>query len=297
LKSEGADAEALGDSITAAVQKMTYESFIHQTFWEKLIGEYCPSFLLSVVPRIEDTLIIPFTPGYRTPYKTIKAKDTDQLSPASELKNPLQAIGILASVRSETGFDLRNAGDVGIGGYYRAGTVESGKVQLLEGPTWLSHPFTEYRYTDRSLGGGKIPIGTAFAPGEGEEVDVDPKAIMEANKTLINNYAHSVYVVQALRTRQATIRDKVRFDIAPGSTVKIENVGEKFLARDGAAQNYYGEVIKITTSVDCMGNQANTTFHVAYVRSEAENRNDDTSVAENPIWSNAFQGAGLLSDE
>jgi hypothetical protein len=98
-------------------------------------------------------------------------------------------------------------------------------------------------------------------------------------------------------------------DVAPGSILEFEAPEEKFtgeLLGQTRPSRYYGLVNRVTLNLDAEGQRASTGFQLAFVRDEAENRDDDTSCAEHPIWAvplsrrifgaGAWNGAPLVDD-
>ena len=111
---------------------------------------------------------------------------------------------------------------------------------------------------------------------------------------MYDDYARAVYIHQALRGRTGQLNGKLRFDIAPGSTVKIEGTSEPFLKDDGLGYNLIGDVIRVTIAINAESAQASTAFQLGNVRTESENEDDLTSIDQHPLYTTKFLGAPLV---
>jgi hypothetical protein len=85
-----------------------------------------------------------------------------------------------------------------------------------------------------------------------------------------------------------------RLDIAPGSTIKVENEGEQFIASDPLAAPFYAHVVRVSLGVDGEQPSIGTSFHLSHIRSEAENGDDRTSVLKHPLYQETFSGCALV---
>ena len=91
----------------------------------------------------------------------------------------------------------------------------------------------------------------------------------------------------------------LRFDIAPGSSVKIESTpAAGILAKETAAPSYKATVLRVSISISVDPPSANTVFQLGYVRSEAEDNNPAFSSTEHPLWNKeTFIGCPLVNFE
>jgi len=104
-----------------------------------------------------------------------------------------------------------------------------------------------------------------------------------------------MYIAHALKGRTGQISGFLRYDICPGSTVKLEGTGEQFLGR-GDALNFdiFAQVTRVSHVINAEGRQAGTAFQLNYLRTEAENAVDATSIAKHPFFTTPWKGAPIV---
>ena len=95
--------------------------------------------------------------------------------------------------------------------------------------------------------------------------------------------------------RGLTITGRLRMDIAPGSLIRVDTVGERFA---GMGDSLFGHVISVKVEVESGGpngtGSASTTLGIRNVRSQAEH---DTLTAEShPLYLLDFKGIELSED-
>ena len=303
FNSHGADADRATTAITDHISHQSCESFANTTLWGKLIGEYVPLYMLAVVPRVSDALVIPYVPGLRrTHEKMLSGADYAVVASNSELHRTLRGVGVFGGLSWMTGADMSPGGspkELGIGGWYSPDWAKRGTVLFREAPPWLAGMNVRHPSTAKACGSGTRPIGTAFTPGESASADAPADATAPENverraKKLADAYAESLYVYELLRLRHVEFGGKLRFDIAPGSTIKAEMSGEKFIKDDKLAKDIIGDVLRVTYVFDSENSRASTNFNLAHVRTEAENAKDGFSLEHHPLWQESWAGAGLL---
>jgi hypothetical protein len=134
----------------------------------------------------------------------------------------------------------------------------------------------------------------------------DPGAEVKIWNDAMRQYAQMIYAANALRGREGTVVGKLRFDIAPGTTVMVQAKGDKYLGEysdelssgvDTLATNMYGFVAKVHISINAEQASATTAFELTNLRTEAENEqsNGRFSMSEHPFFGpNYFKYAPLV---
>jgi hypothetical protein len=295
--------EDIARTICTSVSLMTGdpERLAHQTLWDTLVGRFAASYLFSVVPRVDHALVVPFVPGYRVPFLTITTDEITQVERTAGLARPLRGIGIQSGIQYSTGVDMYqdvNAGarDAGIGGWYEG--QKDGAIVIMQGPDWMGTLYSASRYSHQSAGGDNQPIGNAVQPGGPKKNDARNQALdrlKDKIRPFLDRYAQSVYVLEKLRGRQGVVSGPFRLDIAPGSCILFEMEGETHIAEDQFRAPFYGTVVRVSLVIDAEAPQIGTGFHVAHIRSEEENRRDQTSVAKHPLYRETFSGCSLAN--
>lgn len=291
--------------IAADVVKLTSDPTFaaNQTLWDILVANLAPDYLLAVVPRVASALVVPYIPGNRgtagAAYAKILAQEYVGIQVDAAMRRPLRAYGILSSLATRDGAtmdDTPEDASTGIGGWYD--TKKDGTVMIQPGPRWMNAILSPSRYVDAASGGDLKAIGNAQFPGAGAAGDAGAQAKDRAKNTikpLLDAYAKARYAQEVLQGRQAVITGAFRLDIAPGSLVEIEGASEQFIADlDQFGLGYFGEVLRVSLSVDAETPAVGTAFHVGNVRSAAENADDKTSVDGHPLYEATFQGCPLV---
>lgn len=302
LDFQGAESQAISESIWNNIQAESFESIAQQTLWGKLL-QLASLYMFAVVPRVEDALVVPYIPGLQSAWKhAIKAGDYDVSDAPQEVEQDLLGVGVLCGVKMTSGADMRpNSSDgmdrFGVGGWYSPPNAR-GLVKLQQGPPWLTNVAASDRYASFAVGDGVKPISTAQSPGVGDlnAVIMSPDTLRQQTKSLLDAYAKSLYVYERLRLSQLALVGKPRFDIAPGSTVKIEGVGEPFVQKDVLGQDLYGDVLRVSILLDAEAKKAQASFNIGHVRTADENSEPGVSIERHPFWNGVWKGAGLLKE-
>lgn len=309
LETEGANEIVISEGIRRALINEVGGNWVNTTLWGKLVGEWAPSYWFSVVPRVTDALIVPFTGGLRgEPWKTITTSDYDTADVQAALNQVLRAIGIVHPVMFSSGLDM-SKGAIGLdrggcAGWFQPDDVDTGVVLLKDAPNWLSDPIVPSSFTPEAQGvvqsgggGNGAPIGTVLDDdvGAGDNKDEEVRENQKTLRGVLDNYCHQWYALEMLRDRVGEIAGKLRFDIAPGSNVKIEAGVAKNLTGDQLNEDIYATVVQVYHIIDAENRKAGTGFSIAHVRSPEENSTDSTSVEKPPMYSTAWRGASLLA--
>lgn len=281
LQTDGVANIATG--IKLAIGQATVESYASTSFWDKLVGEICPTYGMSVVPMIDSAIVIADTPAYSGGVWKEIDDEYDAFEWSSDLQRPLRAVGVIAGYAARTG-----AGQAGsskgfpiIGGCYVENSVKAGDGLMLYvgAPPWLA--------------------ALAFLGADTTGADV---------KKVYERYAHMVYAQHALRGRGGNFSGKLRFDIAPGSIVQINPTKSLFVSNaaaaalgGGAAGSVTGDqlavtmigcVSQVTVAINAEAAMAGTTFVLSHLRTATENKSSRTSVTEHPLFGTAIHGDG-----
>ena len=292
----GGDMEDVAYQIEQAMGQETLEVMSGTTLWDKLV-QYANTFMFAIVPMVEKALVVPFVPGLRKEYKTVKAKDYDFIRISGDMPRVLRGVGIYGGRGFEGGSEMTGDDPVdydrfAVGGYYQG--AKTGQIIFKQAPMWMAH-LNLSNEVDRACGGDCDVCSDALNPGEGKPPKgKPPHERAEANARLMNEYAKTMYVFEVLKFRGGDISGKLRFDIGPGSVLKIEGCGEKFLGVDDQfGQTLFATVLQVDFFLDAEAPRAGTSFHLAHWRNELENTTDGFSLDKHPIWKEQWTGAPL----
>jgi len=311
LTLEGAEnaPTSVSDAIYEAINSQTEDSFVHQTLWGKLIT-YAAAFRFAIVPLIDKAIVVPFTPGLRDGYcKEILVNDYDYIKLSATLKRPTRAMAIFTGVDYSTGAATGQGGvdiPLGMGGCYAPEDAgDEGMLHIINAPGWLRNIPVSGRSTAKSSGvKDKDATSSSTTPVSGKDAIKDSvdglskEEILLTTREMFERYARSAYIVESLRGRTGQLSGKLRFDISPGSTVRIEGSAEQHLddVDDKLSQPQQGEVMRVSININAEQAKAGTSFTISHLRTESENQSDRTSVEQHPLYTTDFKGAPLHDD-
>jgi len=272
------------------------ESYFSSTLWDKIVGEIAPQFAFAVVPKIRTAQIIPFVPGLRHTYDVeLDLRDLVAMDMQSRVQRPLQAVGVMSCAinsHSNAWTDVVPLNHVGA--CFSPDPSPRGMVRIVPSPHWLSElPASAPGAAQTALSLGGLETDPAAKVGE-NKTDVTVAEAANAMQDYYGRYAHAIYAREMLRGRWGIVSGKVRFDIAPGTTVFLRNQDPIHIPGDAQSQNLVGEVVRVTGMLSAEDRKGSTAFQIAYLRTELENTQDATSVDQHPLYEDHFQGAPLL---
>lgn len=290
-------------ALANAVGNEGISTFGSQSMWGKLI-QYASSFMFSVVPLVDKALVVPFIPTNRNTYdKTIEATDDEVEQFNIHLNKSIRAVAVYNSVQSATGTEsaIGTEGVTGLAGCFAPNNAdERGVIWTVPAPGWLANLRADGFSPTRSSGAKLGTRGSSTTPSSiksGLTGSTTPKAtIYKDTGDLFNAYAHAVYALDVLRGRNGQLRGKLRFDISPGSIVRIKSTGEPFIIDDELHNTLIGVVTGVSVGLNSESAEAGTSFQIEYFRTEEENEEDATSTDGHPFYTDCFRGAPLIED-
>lgn len=305
LDLQGATGEFLADAMRGALVNELGGNWINTTLWGKLIGDWAPAYWFSVIPRVDDALIVPFTGGLQgEPWAVIGDEDYGYADLNAQLQQLLRAVGIVFPIQTATSFDLGigmpQTARGGLMGLYRPDGVDRGMILMKDAPKWLSDPMMVYMLSLYAEGIDGTPIGTAVdqaGVGGGQNPPRDPDQNTTELKGIASSYAEQWYVLESLKGRTGEIAGKLRFDICPGSNVLVVAGGARNVPQAQAVtEDIYATVMQVSYVINAEAQKAGTAYSLAHIRTEKENNTPGTSINKPPLYENAWRGAKLVSN-
>lgn len=305
----GAMGQAPTDVVNAvynAISQDMVSSFAQQSIWGKLVGTYAPAFLFSVVPMVTGAAVVPYIPVLNKYYCkeiTVNHQSAKQLQ--NVIQRPIRAMAISAALKANSGVvSSADRNLTGIGGCYAPPDPDpNGEVRVLRAPPWFDNVAVTAYSPKKSTGiGKKKPSNSAVTPRaydpdlRGSRNDSTQAQLLASTSQLFGEYAHAMYAYEVLRGRTGNIFTNLRWDIAPGSIVKITSLGEPFIVNDKLAQTIIGAVTIVSHTLNAESRQAGTSFQIEHYRTLAENEAEETSVDRHPLFDTIFRGAPLTTD-
>lgn len=261
LKFDFADLPAVTAAIGNSLNSELTSSYAETSFWTKLVSQFCPMFGLAVVPMIDTALVIADTPMFRPadkqPYKVIYAEDYVNEAAVGTIERPLAGVVVVARPAGAGATGATNAQNNDVVGCYQAPVPDpDGVVLFTSVPPWL----------------GFIPAATPLASSNTGTITDFAKI-----RTIFNKWAEEVYIKNALRGRTQTVAGRLRFDIAPGSIVRVTSAQESVLPDEDAPARIdnlgfdtFGEVARVSIVINAEAPSASTSFLLTNVRTHSE---------------------------
>lgn len=304
LVTGGANRDVVASGLRQALMNETGGNWINTTLWGKLVGEWAPAYWFSVIPRVDDALIVPFTGGLQgEPWAVIGDEDYAQADLNSQMHQVLRAVGIVHPIMFFSGIDM-NKGAIpldrgGCAGWYQPDGIKKGMVLLKDAPKWLSDPIIAYEFSRAAEGIEGAPINTNLDPdgtGQPRQPARDLGDVQTGHKDILTLYAKQWYVLEVLKGRVGEVSGKLRFDIAPGSNVLVEAGGARNVPLANAIQeNIYATVTQVSYVINAESQKAGTAFSLAHIRTEKENQTEGMSIGKPPLYQDAWPGAMLVT--
>lgn len=246
-------------SIATTLNDELIKSYAETSFWTKLAAQFCPLFGMAVVPMIDTALVIADTPLLKPAngigIKTIYAEDYDSEVMSGTMERQLAAVVVVASGSGgATGATDGQNKDV-VGCYVTDSQDPDGVVLYTGTPPWLN------------------VIAKEDLPNPG----VDTTAATNNLRDVFNKWAKEVYIKNVLRGRNQTISGRLRFDIAPGTLVRVSSARESVILPEEAATqednlggDTYGQVVRVSVFINADAPAAGTSFLLTNVRTLSE---------------------------
>ena len=197
-------------------------------------------------------------------------------------------------------------------GFYPLQTNQNkkGMKLLKEPPGWMTNFIPESVFAGRSSGVTAKPVGDTMAPQKGESRPPDdwlpPEEALREQITsnALSRFAEHFFKTEVLSQRFGELSGKLRFDIAPGSSVQIETPprdkppGGWFSSPP--EDSLYATVTQVSYVINAEKATAGTSFALSHIRSHGENNdklytNCETcsSPERPPLYKKAWTGGPL----
>lgn len=295
----------IGLAAVQAINGIIKTGLAYSSFWSKLVGEFGAEFLFGISPGATFANVIPYFGAINREWVTITGKDYAHASFHNSLVSLINSVEIRFAQNPTSAI-------WGIGGqapsisYYRplAKFPDSppgrGQVIIKDPPAWIANTVPAAVYgplatgvqkkpSDHGQGEGNPPAG-ARRPAE-EEKKLQASAIVQA-------YAEHLYKTEVLAQRRGELSGKLRFDIAPGSIVKIEapdsDIQPNFVA---LPLDFYAMVTQVSFAINAEMHTAGTSFAFTNLRTSGENSDSNLTSTTSPTYANERWNGGPLVKE
>lgn len=293
------------------IGRVLYNSWRSYNLWEAL-REIANDFKFSIIPIIDSAYCAPVFPTLGGQVYTTVGADEYYLirysSRAEANYTRLAVVDTLGTTTNPLEPDVKISAVIGL--YELEGSLNPGDesdktvglTYQLGAPNWLLPLASIGEYTRISIGGDKLAIPDAVNPEAfAEEPDEHYNTLYSNYVTseLGDDYARIALEDMFLANRRGYIEGRFRLDIAPGSTIAVEVIGDKFSDPDAEPL----KIVAIVTAVECSidsgstgKGRAYTRLALSHIRSEEEHKDDRITSAEHPIFEARFDGTKLWID-
>jgi hypothetical protein len=283
----------------------------NSSFWDVMLGAWFPNFVMGIMPLIDSAVVIPYLPAWRRAdvafWKEISPDEYVAVSHTSKILEMMRGIAIFTGVEGYIGSgqeERQTSGSVTLGGCFTSDAEgdSDGAIRYISAPEWLSKAIQKSAAGGTTTGNKqKAPCTRTSTtghkklakPGEEGPIKTYPNV-----SEVMRRFSQAIYLKETLRGRELLISGKLRFDIAPGSHIRVKGSPEEFLAGvDKLGTNVMGFVQRVTTVIDAESSSAMTSFGMTYVRNEKENGEERTSAVSHPLFGQNIVAGAALSDE
>ena len=290
------------------------------TYWDLLVNKICPDFVMSVIPfpSIESSpnkayaFLTADTPGLDTPYKTLYLEDYTGFSLKARLWKPLYAVGVYSDGTDLVGSEFHGnkqiprKGAKCIGGMFPhpddpALKDQVGQFLVVRSPEWLRDLSLLTGNMSNFGETGKGARDAMDAEDNFPKPDFEPADIQEQKSNVMHDYAKLIYVHNAINGRGGSFDSKLRFDICPGTILKLDKGlskgGDSASKHKDLPGNVLVQVSRVSHNINSESPMAKTTFECVHLRTEAEMDADKLgrySVDKHVFLTEAFKGAPMI---
>ena len=292
----------ISDSLRRLIGSQTVQAFSQQTFWDKMVGVYSPMLMFIFSPRVEDCLVRPFVYSHRKEHTaTLKGEDYTLFDFEATHDRPIRGIALYGAADTSGDGLLFYQNDIGryLNAVWYPENCEEckrGSLMFLEAPPWITNALdalsSEMPKTFELRNSPVGPVNGIQPPDIQHE---DHQNVASLAQKLCQCY----YVRESLRHRVSQLSGRLRFDICPGSTVRIEGSPERVggaNSQDMLSGDFYATVSRVTIAVNAAAKQGGTAFELNWCRTRAENKSDRFSVEKHPVYEVEWAGDPLIKE-
>lgn len=301
----------MGDTVVSLAAVMALSQIIksglaYSSFWSKIIGEFGPEFLFGVSPAATFANVIPYFGGLRREWVTIYGSDYNYASFNNSLVSLIESVEIRFA-QNPTSAIWAVGGQVPSVSYYRplarfpeVNTEHRGQVIIKDPPAWITNTVPAAVYGPLSTGLQGTPTdhgqGKDEPPGDVKK-PADEESVLRGSE-IVKAYAEHMYKTEVLAQRRGELSGKLRFDIAPGSIVKIDAPDSEIIP-DGSEMpiKFYAMVTQVSFTVNAETHSAGTAFALTNLRTEEENKNNQFTANNAPTYPGENWNGGPLVKE
>ena len=273
------------------------ESFAQNSFWAKIL-EFAGQFLFAISPAVDWATPIPFCAGLKFggAAKKITAKEYSYANFNANMSQLLEGVYVYHPVASATSFpNTVYKKNMQLSFYQLWGRYpdkpQKGLKLFKNAPAWLGNlgpatlaglnSATHVQDFATRRDGTALPTGVALTA-----------EAHKAQNNTVKRFAQHWYYTEILQQRYGELAGPLRFDIAPGSIVKIET---PIMEKELGDKNPWvvASVISVSYMINAERATAGTSFTIAHTKTEEEHSDELYSTDKAPMYEQAWHGGPL----
>lgn len=311
------------------------------SMWDKLVSSFCPSLQAAVVPMADRLLFVPVHPCRNKDWVTVSVNEVDEFRLELDDTTPVRGAYLLGRKVNFTGLTpgSENLPEVPHAVYDGCG---AGRFAFFSCPDWLNgYEASSHVAGGAVLGGVRRAAGDpatkkkaadavkpvrAWEPNDplfdGNDDEGGPVLTQEeqdrqtavARKdlrlTIGKSLAKTLAAREHLKKRNASLRTRPRFDIGPGSAIRVEVPADRAEGTDTVRYATWitGTVVRVTMVLSSEANTAYCAYELSDVRTSADRSQDAATTpdsphgavasdAYHPFWSIEWYGCPLADSQ
>lgn len=303
-------------AVSRGLSQTGLAGYHYSTFWSTLVGMWAPNFFFAVSPSVEYANVFPYFGGLQFEpgkfFKTIKADDYSYANFMCNTGTILEGVDIFWQKESNTGAaagtpanqDVKRATTTmcfPLGLFPPRGQRDHrGTILIKEPPFWVN--FVSYTaHSVESLGLASQRVGdtsTGTESGNAKPANGEDRAGQQASikqSKLLDRFAEHWYKHEFLQNRYGELSGKLRFDIAPGSIVKIEAPKRTMPELADNKTDMIGMVAQVSFVINAELANAGTAFSLTNLRSELEDKDPLKTSKLPPLYADKWAGGPLVT--
>ena len=288
----GSLAYAITSYVSALVREMWGPEGTH-TLWSKLL-RFMSFSKIALSPGVETATVIPWVPILSTTWTTLSPDDVWSFVVNSQVSRSHR--GVLLVARGFSPWMTRAgtaAGRKGILGFYDVTQTGSGVPEALIGddpgtliiryaPSWLDPK----GYSRRPASAFSRSI-----PWVGNKGDVVRPANPPATVSTGDALAKAMFLADVFKMRSGALTTRLRFDIAPGSTIKFQDMNPEYDVPGFTGEGMTVNVTAVEINISAVPARCGTTLEINHARMDHES---GMAIAEHPLFGTAWTGGPLI---
>lgn len=303
-------------AIDLGLAQQSLEGYNYSTTWGALVGLWAPTFFFAISPSVDFANVFPYFGGLKFDegdknFKTIDADDYGYANFMCNTGTILEGVDMFWGQQSNT---FITAGGT------RAMTLESfcvplgqypnkrerdkrGSVLVKEPPGWLSNfvrttgaPALESTGLATEVTGDVVSGTNKGNVNRGDGGPDKPEAQSGLKDSgLANRLAEQWYKNDLLQQRYGEFSGKLRFDIAPGSMVRLKAPQRSMPMLADSKTDMIGMVAQVSFVINAELANAGTAFSITNLRSDTEDKNPLITKDLPPLYGNKWGGGPLAT--